>query len=158
MPLCTHNNRIVLPFYPSHPLLKDHLLPLWEEARKADLTKDERKAAIAKLWEATKGRVAEVSRGHKGGRVLQTVSSSPGHGRRMRMLTITLQLIKFGGKEERNGVAQELDGQYKAMMSSKYSKVWLHFFVVASIYPLTFDTYHARPRTQFLIGKIIRYW
>ncbi len=35
----------------------------------------------------------------------------------------TPQLIKFGGKEERNGIAEELNGQYKAMMSSKYSKV-----------------------------------
>lgn len=58
---------------PSHPLLHDTLLPLWETARKADLSKEERKAAIAELWGAVKGRVGEVSRGHKGGRVLQTV-------------------------------------------------------------------------------------
>ena len=32
-------------------------------------------------------------------------------------------LSNIGGKEERNGVAAELDGHYKAMMSSKYSKV-----------------------------------
>lgn len=58
---------------PSHPLLQDKLLPLWEEARKADITKEERQAAIKQLWETVKGRVAEVARGHKGGRVLQTV-------------------------------------------------------------------------------------
>jgi pumilio family protein 6 len=58
---------------PSHPLLQDKLLPLWEEARKADITKEERQAAIKQLWEAVKGRVGEVARGHKGGRVLQTV-------------------------------------------------------------------------------------
>lgn len=61
---------------PSHPLLQDKLLPLWEEARKADITKEERQAAIKQLWEAVKGRVGEVARGHKGGRVLQTVSLS----------------------------------------------------------------------------------
>lgn len=61
---------------PSHPLLQDKLLPLWEEARKADITKEERQAAIKQLWEAVKGRVGEVARGHKGGRVLQTVSPS----------------------------------------------------------------------------------
>jgi len=58
---------------PSHPLLHDTLLPLWETARRADLEKEERKVAVKELWEAVKGRVAEVSRGHKGGRVLQTV-------------------------------------------------------------------------------------
>lgn len=58
---------------PSHPLLHGTLLPLWETARKSDLGKEERKAAVAELWEAVKGRVGEVSRGHKGGRVLQTV-------------------------------------------------------------------------------------
>ena len=59
---------------PSHPLLHDTLLPLWETARRADLGKEERKVAVNELWEAVKGRVGEVSRGHKGGRVLQTVS------------------------------------------------------------------------------------
>lgn len=58
---------------PSHPLLQDKLLPLWETARRADLGKEERKKAVNELWESVKGRVAEVSRGHKGGRVLQTV-------------------------------------------------------------------------------------
>jgi hypothetical protein len=58
---------------PSHPLLHGTLLPLWETARKSDLGKEERKAAVKELWEAVQGRVGEVSRGHKGGRVLQTV-------------------------------------------------------------------------------------
>ncbi|WVQ77987.1 hypothetical protein IAT38_000068 [Cryptococcus sp. DSM 104549] len=88
---------------PSHPLLHDTLLPLWETARRADLSKEERKKAISELWAAAKGRVAEVSRGHKGGRVLQTI-------------------VKHGGKEERLGVAMELEPQWKAMMESKYSK------------------------------------
>ena len=59
---------------PSHPLLQDKLLPLWETARRADLSKEERKKAVAELWDSVKGRVVEISRGHKGGRVLQTVS------------------------------------------------------------------------------------
>ncbi|KAE8538083.1 hypothetical protein D1P53_006150 [Cryptococcus gattii VGV] len=88
---------------PSHPLLHDTLLPLWETARRADLSKEERKKAITELWEAVKGRVIEVSRGHKGGRVLQTI-------------------VKYGGKEERLGVAMELEPQWKSMMESKYSK------------------------------------
>jgi len=58
---------------PSHPLLQDKLLPLWETARRADLSKEARRKAVAELWESVKGRVGEVSRGHKGGRVLQTV-------------------------------------------------------------------------------------
>lgn len=61
---------------PSHPLLHGTLLPLWETARRADLGKEERKVAVKELWESVKGRVGEVSRGHKGGRVLQTVSDS----------------------------------------------------------------------------------
>ena len=58
---------------PSHPLLQDKLLPLWETARRADLSKAERSKAVAELWDSVKGRVVEISRGHKGGRVLQTV-------------------------------------------------------------------------------------
>lgn len=61
---------------PSHPLLQDTLLPLWEVARRADLGKEERTKAVRELYEAVKGRIGEVSRGHKGGRVLQTVSAS----------------------------------------------------------------------------------
>lgn len=98
---------------PSHPLLQDTLLPLWEQARRADISKQERTEAISALWNAVKGRVKEVARGHKGGRVLQTI-------------------VKYGGKEERNGLAHELDGQYREMMESKYSK--------------------------FLMAKLIRYW
>ncbi|WVR05080.1 hypothetical protein IAU60_002092 [Kwoniella sp. DSM 27419] len=88
---------------PSHPLLHDTLLPLWETARRADLSKEDRKKAIQELYEAVKGRVAEVSRGHKGGRVLQTI-------------------VKYGGKEERNGIAMELEPRWKDMMESQYSK------------------------------------
>ena len=62
---------------PSHPLLHGTLLPLWEVARRADLGKEERKVAVKELYEAAKGRIAEVSRGHKGGRVLQTVCRAP---------------------------------------------------------------------------------
>lgn len=35
------------------------------------------------------------------------------------------QIVKHGGKEERNGIAIELDGLYKQMLESKYSKVSL---------------------------------
>ncbi|WRT67016.1 uncharacterized protein IL334_003982 [Kwoniella shivajii] len=88
---------------PSHPLLHDTLLPLWETARRADLSKEDRKKAINELYSSVKGRISEVSRGHKGGRVLQTI-------------------VKFGGKEERLGIAMELEPRWKDMMESKYSK------------------------------------
>jgi pumilio family protein 6 len=57
---------------PSHQLLQE-LLPLWEPARRADISKEERIKAVKELWAAAKGRVGEISRGHKGGRILQTV-------------------------------------------------------------------------------------
>jgi pumilio family protein 6 len=57
---------------PSHPLLQE-LSPLWETARRAEMPKEERKKAIDELWSAVKGRVGEISKGHKGGRILQTV-------------------------------------------------------------------------------------
>lgn len=57
---------------PSHKILQE-LLPLWEPARRADISKEERNKAIQELWAAAKGRVGEISRGHKGGRILQTV-------------------------------------------------------------------------------------
>jgi pumilio family protein 6 len=47
---------------------------MWEDARRADLSKEERNKKIKALYQAVKGRVREVGRGHKGGRVLQTVS------------------------------------------------------------------------------------
>lgn len=59
---------------PSHPLLQDTLLPLWETARRTDTPKDERTKAVKELYQAVKGRILEISKGHKGGRVLQTVS------------------------------------------------------------------------------------
>lgn len=59
---------------PSYPLLQDTLLPLWETARKTDSPKEERTKAVKELYQAVKGRILEISKGHKGGRVLQTVS------------------------------------------------------------------------------------
>lgn len=59
---------------PSHALLTNTLLPLWETARQTEMPKEERKKAIAELYEAVKGHALEISRGHKGGRILQTVS------------------------------------------------------------------------------------
>jgi hypothetical protein len=35
---------------------------------------------------------------------------------------LTGQIVKYGGKEERLGVAMELEPQWKTMMESKYSK------------------------------------
>ena len=58
---------------PSHPLLQDTLLPLWETARRTDTPKEERTKAVRELYAAVKGRILEISKGHKGGRVLQTV-------------------------------------------------------------------------------------
>ena len=58
---------------PSHALLQS-LLPKWEQARRAELKPEERKRAVRELWEGVQGRVGEISRGHKGGRILQTVS------------------------------------------------------------------------------------
>ncbi|BEJ00997.1 hypothetical protein CcaverHIS631_0508540 [Cutaneotrichosporon cavernicola] len=97
---------------PSHALLTETLLPLWETARRLEMPKDERTAAITALWEAVQGHALEISRGHKGGRILQTI-------------------VKYGGKEERLGVAMELQPKWREMMESKYSK--------------------------FLMGKLIRY-
>ncbi|TYJ56605.1 hypothetical protein B9479_002697 [Cryptococcus floricola] len=118
---------------PSHPLLQDTLLPLWETARRADLSKEDRKKAIVELWEAVKGRVGEVSRGHKGGRVLQTI-------------------VKYGGKEERLGVAMELEPQWKAMMESKYSKFLMSKLIryCPSIRPLLIP--HLAPQLLTLLN------
>lgn len=59
---------------PSHVLLTETLLPLWEEARRLEMPKEERVKAITELWAAVQGHALEISRGHKGGRILQTVS------------------------------------------------------------------------------------
>lgn len=60
---------------PSHVLLTETLLPLWEQARRLEMPKEERVKAITELWAAVQGHVLEISRGHKGGRILQTVSA-----------------------------------------------------------------------------------
>ena len=54
------------------------------------------------------------------------------HHRLLTALMGLVKIVKYGGKEERDGVAAELEGRYKTMMQSKYSK--------------------------FLMSKLIRHW
>lgn len=72
---------------PSFPLLQE-ILPLWETARQTEIPKEERTKAVKELYQAVKGRILEISKGHKGGRVLQTV-------RRVQRLLVITTVLTF---------------------------------------------------------------
>ena len=55
------------------------------------------------------------------------------------------QIVKYGGKEERQGIAMELQPQWRAMMESKYSKVGVS---------LCFDAHNLLCPTQLNLGGI----
>jgi len=55
------------------------------------------------------GKVKDIVLKHDASRIIQTV-------------------VKYGGQKERDEVAMELKGHYKALAQSKYSKVRLAYF------------------------------
>lgn len=74
------------------------------------------------------GKVKDIVLKHDASRIIQTV-------------------VKYGGQKEREEVAMELKGHYKALAQSKYSKVCSVHLLSVSFF-LTW--------TQFLVTKLIR--
>ena len=75
------------------------------------MKKDERDKCIKELMNCVKGHVQEIVFKHDASRIIQT-------------------LIKYGGKRERVDVGRELNGRYKDLVQSKYSKVNVYDFIV----------------------------
>ncbi|KAL5521191.1 hypothetical protein ACEPAG_9114 [Sanghuangporus baumii] len=77
--------------------------PLWERARRKNLSPDERKKHVGELMEIVRGKVQDVVFKHDASRIIQT-------------------LVKYGNQDMRDGVARELKGRYKDLAQNKYSK------------------------------------
>ncbi|KAG8789320.1 pumilio domain member 6 [Serendipita sp. 405] len=76
---------------------------LWNSARQRNLSKQEREVICKKLSDTVRGKIAEIASKHDSSRIIQT-------------------LVKYGRQQERDLVASELKGHYKALAQSKYSK------------------------------------
>ncbi|KLO06152.1 ARM repeat-containing protein [Schizopora paradoxa] len=75
----------------------------WSLARQKNIKTDERKKHIDNLMKVVRGKVQEVVLKHDASRIVQTI-------------------VKYGGQTERNEIAAELKGHYRALAQSKYSK------------------------------------
>lgn len=80
----------------------------WTLARQKNLTKAERTKHIHALMDIIRGKVKDIVFKHDASRIVQTI-------------------VKYGGEKERNEVATELQGRYKELAQSKYSKVCTTF-------------------------------
>jgi len=101
----------------------------WSSARAKNISKAERQKHIADLVKVVRGKVQDIVFKHDASRIVQTI-------------------VKWGNQEQRDQVAAELKGKYKALAESRYSKVRAqkyHSFMVALNRAL-----------QFLITKLIR--
>ncbi|KAL5483404.1 PUF6 [Sanghuangporus weigelae] len=77
--------------------------PLWERARRKNLSPEERKKHVGELMEIVRGKVQDVVFKHDASRIIQT-------------------LVKYGNQDMRDEVARELKGRYKDLAQNKYSK------------------------------------
>ncbi|KAG8939276.1 pumilio domain member 6, partial [Tulasnella sp. 408] len=75
----------------------------WELARQHNLSKQERQKHINDLMETVKGKVKDVVTKHDASRVIQT-------------------LVKYGSQSQRDTVAHELQGAYRDLIQSRYSR------------------------------------
>lgn len=76
---------------------------IWEQIRRKDINKDERKKLIEELCNLMKGRVSELVFKHDASRIVQTA-------------------VKYGTKEQRKLIAQELKGKYVELSQSAYGR------------------------------------
>ncbi|KAL6077580.1 Pumilio y domain member 6 [Balamuthia mandrillaris] len=76
---------------------------LWEELRRKDLKKEEKKPLVEKLMSLCKDKILEIINKHDGSRVIQA-------------------LIQFGEMEHRQTVLEELSGHLVALSKGTYSK------------------------------------
>ncbi|KAG2138425.1 armadillo-type protein [Suillus bovinus] len=76
---------------------------VWSLARQKSIPSAERQKHVKELMKVTQGKVKDIVLKHDASRIIQTV-------------------VKYGGQKERDQVAMELKGHYKALAQSKYSK------------------------------------
>jgi pumilio homology domain family member 6 len=76
---------------------------LWEKLRMKSLPAAERKQVLTEFFELVDGRIADLAFKHDAARVIQSA-------------------VKYGNKEQRKRIADELKGRYRALAESKYGK------------------------------------
>lgn len=76
---------------------------VWEQIRRKDIKKDEKKKLIAELCDLMRGKVKELVFKHDASRIVQTV-------------------VKYGDKAQREEIAKELKGTYAEMAQSNYGR------------------------------------
>ncbi|OAX41829.1 ARM repeat-containing protein [Rhizopogon vinicolor AM-OR11-026] len=76
---------------------------VWSLARQKNIPSTERQKHVKDLMGVIQGKVKDIVLKHDASRIIQTV-------------------VKYGGQKERNQIAMELKGHYKALAQSKYSK------------------------------------
>ncbi|GBE84550.1 ARM repeat-containing protein [Sparassis latifolia] len=102
----------------------------WTLARQKNISKEERAEHIQALMTIIRGNVKDIVFKHDASRIVQTV-------------------VKHGGEKERNEIATELQGQYKELVQSKYSK-----FLVAKL--IRFCSSHRAGILREFQGHILR--
>lgn len=103
---------------------------VWSLARQKSISQTERQKHVRDLLEIVIGKVKEIVLKHDASRIIQTI-------------------VKYGGQRERDQVAGELNGHYKQLAQSKYSKV--------SITAHASPSYSTTPSPKFLVTKLIRF-
>lgn len=77
--------------------------PLWDECRQTTLTTEQRQEPLSKLFEAMRGHYVESLIKNDGSRVVQTI-------------------VKYGSKEQREFIIQELKGHFVELAKNAYGK------------------------------------
>jgi pumilio family protein 6 len=96
----THQRRAAKP----HSSLLADAKRAWSLAQQKTITKKERAAHIASLMEIVRGMIQDIVFKHDASRIVQTI-------------------VKWGSQAQRSQVATELQGRFKELAESKYSKV-----------------------------------
>lgn len=77
---------------------------VWSLARQKNISQAERQKHVQELLAIVTGKVKDIVLKHDASRIIQTI-------------------VRYGGQRERDQVAKELQGHYKPLAQSKYSKV-----------------------------------
>lgn len=88
----------------AHSSLLSEAKRIWALARSTTISSTQRQKHVVELMDVIRGKVKEIVFKHDASRIVQT-------------------LVKYGGKKEREEIAEELKGGYKDLAKNKYSKV-----------------------------------
>ncbi|KAK7438043.1 Pumilio y domain member 6 [Stygiomarasmius scandens] len=89
-----------------HASLLSDAKSLWALARAQNISSSERQKHIKNLMECIRGKIKDIVFKHDASRIVQTI-------------------VKYGGKDDREEIARELDGKWNELARSRYSKFLL---------------------------------